>query len=130
MRGGVVYGHEQMQAAINAINDLVREVGKPDWDWQPEARNEALIAAVAAAAQEKLVAAYQERQKQARTTLLRNVYADVHAALAEQAAAAGQDAPDAVTVDNILFDLEPRIVRGQILTGEPRHDGRTEERRV
>src|SRR3546814_20817412 len=44
MLGGVVYGHEQMQAAINAIHDLVREAGKPDWDWQPEARTEALIA--------------------------------------------------------------------------------------
>src|SRR5690606_39932666 len=54
----------------------------------------------------------------------RNVYADVHAALAEQAAAAGQDATDAVTVDNILFDLEARIVRGQILNGEPRIDVR------
>src|SRR3546814_9812578 len=78
MLGGVVYGHEQMQAAINAIHDLVREVGKPDWDWQPEAKNDALIADVAAAAQDKLVAAYQERQKQARTTLLRNEIGRAH----------------------------------------------------
>src|SRR5690606_12748614 len=73
MLGGVVYGHEQMQAAINAIHDLVRDAGKPDWEWQPEPKSEALIAAVTAAAQEKPVAAYQERQKQARTALLRNV---------------------------------------------------------
>src|SRR3546814_20575216 len=68
------------------------------------------------------------RQKQARTAQLREVYADVHAKVAEQAAAAGQDKPDAVTVDNILFDLEARIVRGQILNGEPRIDGREDRK--
>src|SRR5690606_16047866 len=97
---------------------------KTEWNRQPEDKNEALIAAVTAAAQERLAAVYQVREKQARTGQLREVYADVHAKLAEQAAAAGQDAPDAVTVDNILFDLEARIVRSQILNGEPRIDGR------
>jgi len=124
MLGGVVFGHEQMQVVINAIHDLVREAGKPEWDWKPAPKNESLIAAVTAAAQEGLVAAYQIREKQARTTKLREVYADVQAKLGEQAAAAGQDAPDSVAVDNILFDLEARIVRSQILNGEPRIDGR------
>lgn len=63
-------------------------------------------------------------RKQARTAKLREVYAEVSAKLAEQAAAAGQEAPDGVTVDNILFDLEARLVRSQILNGEPRIDGR------
>jgi len=124
MLGGVVYGHEQMQAAIAAINDLVREAGKPEWDWQPAPRNEALIAAVKAVAGEGLQAAYQIRQKQERTAKLRTIHADVHAKLAEQAATAGQEAPDAVEVDNILHDLEAALVRGQILAGEPRIDGR------
>jgi len=124
MLGGVVYGHEQMQTAIGAINDLVREAGKPEWDWQPAAKNEPLIAAVKAAASEGLQAAYQIREKQARTTKLRDVYADVHAKLADQAAATGDEAPDSVEVDNILFDLEAALVRGQILNGEPRIDGR------
>ena len=124
MLGGVVYGHTQMQAAINAINDLVREAGKPEWDWQPAPKNEALIAAVTAAAQDGLVAAYQIRQKQERTTQLRQVYAAVHGKLAEQAAEQGVAAPDSVGIDNILFELESRIVRSQILSGEPRIDGR------
>ncbi|HEX7750418.1 MAG TPA: polyribonucleotide nucleotidyltransferase [Bordetella sp.] len=124
MLGAVVYGHEQMQTVINAIHDLVREAGKPDWDWKPAPKDQALISAVAAAAQEGLNAAYQIREKQARTTKLREVYADVQAQLASQAAAAGQSAPDGVTVDNILFDMEARIVRSQILNGEPRIDGR------
>src|SRR3546814_3974079 len=66
MLGGVMFGHEQMQAAINAIHDLVAEAGKPEWDWKPAAKNEALTTAVAFAAQENLQAAYQIREKQAR----------------------------------------------------------------
>jgi len=124
MLGGVVFGHEQMQAAINAIHDLVSEAGKPEWDWQPPAKNDALITAVTAAAREPLAAAYQIRSKQQRTDALRNVYADVKQKLADHAAAKGEEAPDAVEVENILFDLEGEIVRGQILNGEPRIDGR------
>ncbi len=124
MLGAVVFGHEQMQAVINAIHELVKDAGKPDWDWQPPAKDEALIAAVTSAAQEGLNAAYQIREKQARTTKLREVYADVSAKLNAAAAEKGEPAPDAVTVDNILFSLESAIVRGQILNGEPRIDGR------
>ena len=124
MLGGVVFGHTQMQAAISAIHELVRDAGKPDWDWKPAAKNEALIATVTAAAQGPLNAAYQTRQKQERTTQLRQVYTDVHAKLAEEATAQGAPKPDGVVVDNILFDLEARIVRSQILSGEPRIDGR------
>ena len=124
MLGGIVFGHNAMQAVIGAINDLVREAGKPEWDWQPAKRNEALIASVTAVAQDALHAAYQTRQKQERTTQLRQVYSSVRAKLAEDATAQGVSAPDGVTVDNILFDLEAKIVRSQILSGEPRIDGR------
>ena len=124
MLGGVVFGHEQMQIAINAIHDLVAEAGKPEWDWAPEPKDDALIAAVTAAAEPGLKEAYQIRQKQDRTTKLREVSAAVKQTLADQAAAGNQDAPDNVAVENILFDLESRIVRGQILAGEPRIDGR------
>ncbi|MBC2771049.1 polyribonucleotide nucleotidyltransferase [Pusillimonas minor] len=124
MLGGVVYGHEQMQTVINAIHDLVAEAGKPEWDWQPAAKNEPLITAVKAAAGDDLSAAYQIREKQARTEAVRNVYANVKAKLQEHAAAKEEAAPDAVEVENILFDLESAIVRSQILSGEPRIDGR------
>jgi polyribonucleotide nucleotidyltransferase len=124
MLGAVVFGHNQMQVAIDAVNDLVREAGKPEWNWQPAPRNEPLIASVKALAQEGLAAAYQTREKQARTTQLRAVYADVQAKLAEQATQNGQLAVDGVTVENILFDIESGIVRHQILSGEPRIDGR------
>ncbi|MBF6618408.1 MAG: polyribonucleotide nucleotidyltransferase [Candidimonas sp.] len=124
MLGGVMFGHEQLQVVINAIHDLVAEAGKPEWDWQAPAKNEALTIAVSAAAQEGLEAAYQIREKQTRTAKLREVYAAVKAKLAEHAAAKGESAPDSVEVENMLFDLEAKIVRGQILGGEPRIDGR------
>jgi len=124
MLGGVVFGHEHMQAAISAIHDLVSEAGKPEWDWQPAPRNEALVTAVAAAATEGLQAAYDIREKQARTLRLREVYADVKARLSEHALAKGEAPADAVEVENLLFELESRIVRGRILDGQPRIDGR------
>ena len=119
MLGGVVFGHEQSRVAIAAINELVRDAGKPAWDWQPPAKDEAFIAQVCALAEEPLRAAYQIRSKQARTHATREVTAKTLAALT-----AGGAAVDKVKVDNVLFDIEAKIVRSQILSGEPRIDGR------
>jgi polyribonucleotide nucleotidyltransferase len=124
MLGAVVFGHEQMQIAIDAIHELVREGGKPEWDWQPAAKNEPLIARVTELAQADLLAVYQIRDKQARSTKLKEVYAATSAKLEEDAAAAGTVAADKATVGNVLFDIEAKIVRTQILNGEPRIDGR------
>ncbi|RZT42690.1 polyribonucleotide nucleotidyltransferase [Cupriavidus agavae] len=119
MLGGVVFGHEQSQVAINAIHELVREGGRPEWEWAPAAKNEALIAKVSEIGLPLLQETYQLRQKSARSAKLKEVYATVQAKLAE----AGVEA-EKVEVGNILFDLEAKIVRGQILAGEPRIDGR------
>jgi len=119
MLGAVVYGHEQGKIAINAIPELVRDAGKPAWDWQPAPKDEALIAKVNALGEEKLRAAYHPRNKQVRTQACREAYAAVKAGLTEQGVEF-----DSVGVDNLLFELEARIVRGQILAGEPRIDGR------
>lgn len=123
MLGGVVFGHEQMQAAINAINELVEKAGKPAWDWQPAPKNEALVAQIKAAAQEGLQAAYKVREKQARSTQIKQIHTAVQEQLAAAAADKGEGL-DAVEVENILFSLESEIVRSQILNGEPRIDGR------
>ncbi len=119
MLGAVVYGHEQSQIAINAIHELVREAGKPVWDWKAPAKDEPFIAKVTELAEGALRAAYQIRSKQARTTACREAYAAVKAALTEQGIAF-----DGVEVDGLLFEIEAKIVRGQILAGEPRIDGR------
>ncbi|CAM5357390.1 polyribonucleotide nucleotidyltransferase [Alcaligenes faecalis] len=124
MLGGVVFAHEQMQAAINCIHELVEEAGKPEWDWQPAAVNESLLAAVTAAAEDGLTQAYRTREKQARTEQVRAVYAQVKETVKAQAEAAGQDQPDMVAVENMMFDLESKIVRSRILSGESRIDGR------
>ena len=124
MLGAVVYGHEQMRVVIDAIHDLVRDGGKPEVEWAPPAKNEPLIASVTQLAEAKLREAYQTKDKQARTAKLNTVSAEVGAALAAEAEAAGTSAPDSVEVGNILFELEAKIVRSQILEGEPRIDGR------
>lgn len=124
MLGAVVYGHEQMRVVIDAIHELVRDGGKPEVQWAPAPKNEALIAAVTEVAEPLLRAAYQTKEKQARTELLNAAANTVSATLAERAAAAGTDAPDSAEVSGILFNLEAKIVRSQILDGEPRIDGR------
>jgi polyribonucleotide nucleotidyltransferase len=124
MLGAVVYGHEQMKAVIDAIHELVRDGGKPEVQWAPAPKNEPLIARVVHFAEAKLREAYQTKDKQARTAKLNAVTAEVNAALAAEAVAAGGTAPGAAEVGGILFDLEAKIVRSQILEGEPRIDGR------
>jgi polyribonucleotide nucleotidyltransferase len=124
MLGAVVFGHEQMKTVIDAIHELVRDGGKPEVQWAPAAKNEPLIAAVAAVAEPLLREAYQIKEKQARTAKLKEATSVVAATLAEQAAARGESAPDSAEVGNMLFDLEAKIVRSQILDGEPRIDGR------
>nr|WP_316639260.1 polyribonucleotide nucleotidyltransferase [uncultured Roseateles sp.] len=119
MLGGVVFGHEQGNIAIAAINDLVRDAGKPAWDWKAPAKDEAFIAKVNGLAEEALRAAYQIRSKQARTQACRAANAGVFAALSAEGVAF-----DKVEVESLLFEIEARIVRSQILAGEPRIDGR------
>ena len=123
MLGAVVYGHEQGKVAIAAINDLVREAGKPDWlqagTWVPPVKDEEFIGKVTRLAEDKLRAAYQIRSKQPRTQALREAYAAVKDALTAQ-----EVEFDEVKVEQLMFDIEARIVRSQILAGEPRIDGR------
>lgn len=124
MLEAVMFGHREMQVAINAINELVAEAGKPAWDWQPAPKNEALIARIGEICGQGLKDAYAIRSKQARTEKLREVYAACEAQLAADAEAAGTDAPDMNEVHGILFEMEANIVRSNILNGEPRIDGR------
>ncbi|MDL2059297.1 polyribonucleotide nucleotidyltransferase [Mesosutterella sp. AGMB02718] len=125
MLGAVSFGHQQMQVAINAINELVEEAGKPAWDWQPPAKNEALIARIRELAFDGLKAAYDIRQKQPRSEKIRAVYELVHETLRKDCEAKGVEPDfDQNEVDGILFDMEAHLVRDRILRGEPRIDGR------
>ena len=118
MLGAVMYGHEQMQAVIQAINEMADATGADAWDWEPPAKDEALIAKVAELAEKDLTAAYAVRQKQARTSQVNAIRNRVIEALSA----------DGTVSKNHLYALiealESKIVRGQILNREPRIDGR------
>ena len=123
MLGAVVFGHDQMKVVIDAIHDLVRDGGKPEVEWAPAPKNESLIARVEHFAKAKINDAYQTKDKQERTAKLKTATAEVIADLTAEAATAGGSV-DSAEVNNILFDIEAKIVRTQILDGEPRIDGR------
>jgi len=120
MLGAVMYGHEQMQTAIQAINELVAEAGKPAWEWAAPVEDEDLAAAVAAEAGDALAAAYRITDKMDRQSAV----AEAKAAVVDRLCSG--DAPQWSTEDvrNSLSKLEKRIVRGRVLAGEPRIDGR------
>ena len=120
MLGAVVFGHTEMQKAINAINELVEEAGKPEWEWQAPAKDEALVARLKDVVGAKLEEAYSITSKQTRSQTVKAIAAEAITALCT-----GEDgAPDANAVGNLFFEMEAAIVRGRILSGAPRIDGR------
>ncbi|MDH5209541.1 MAG: polyribonucleotide nucleotidyltransferase [Burkholderiaceae bacterium] len=120
MLGAVVYGHEQMQAAINAIRELAAKAGKPAWDWKAPELDADLAKAVAAHTEAELEKAYQITEKQARHTRVGEIKKSVVEALA------GGESPkyDSRKVTDEFGRLEYNIVRRRIIAGHPRIDGR------
>ena len=119
MLGAVVFGHEQMQTVIQAIEELVEAGGKAEWEWTAPEKNTALIDRVHGLAADAMRDAYKLRVKQERSQRIKAIEADVQAQLA-----ADENPPAATDVGDILFELQSGIVRNQILSGEPRIDGR------
>ncbi|MCB4810602.1 polyribonucleotide nucleotidyltransferase [Methylovorus menthalis] len=120
MLGSVVYGHEQMQAVINVINEIAAEVAKEPWDWTPPAENTALIEKITTIASADINAAYQIKSKGARSSKLDEIKSRVLGELITEATST----EEANEIKSILHNLEAKVVRGQILNGEPRIDGR------
>ena len=120
MLGSVVFGHQQMQVAIQAIKELVAECGKPRWDFQAGAATAELEAAVRAAAHEPLAEAYRITEKQARYARV----GEIKRAVTAQLVTGDNPAYTADQVGDQLFRLESHIVRQRILNGDPRIDGR------
>jgi len=120
MLGALMFGHEQMQVVINVINEMVDEIGVPEYIWEPPAKDEAMITRLTELAEADLRLAYQIKQKQARTVRVKEISAKVIAELLPADAS-----PDLVNiVKNEFGNIEAKIVRNQILDGEPRIDGR------
>ena len=118
MLGAVLFAHQEMQTVINAINELVSEAGKPRWDWQAPQADAELVAAGEAAASGPLGEAYRITEKTERYERVGQVKDDVVAQLATE------DGPAEDDIKDIFKSLEKQIVRGRILAGEPRIDGR------
>ena len=119
MLGAVMFGHQQMQVVIAAINEMADAVGKDAWEWTAAPKDEALIAKIAALAESELNAAYAVREKQARTAQVDAIRSRVVDALLAADAALQKN-----VVNDLFSALEAKIVRGQILGGDPRIDGR------
>ncbi len=122
MLGAVMFGHEQMQAVINAINELAAEVGTPSWDWTAAEADEALAEKVAATSTDALTSAYQIADKLQRQDAVK---AARNAAVEALAAGEGQEGWSDADVQGAFGKLEKKIVRGRIIAGEKRIDGRT-----
>ncbi len=119
MLGAITYGHQQMQAAIDAINSLADEAGVTAWNWVPPQRDPDLPRRIAELAEADLRAAFHVKLKQARSEAIDNIWRKVFTELGVEG-----DGPDAQAVKEACFALESRIVRSRILDGEPRIDSR------
>jgi polyribonucleotide nucleotidyltransferase len=121
MLDAVVFGHDQMQVAINAINEFAAEANIVKWDWSAPARDETLAKLVKEAASEGLTEAYQIAEKLARYSRVDEVRA---VTIEKLAAAEGEEGYSADQISDAFSSLEKEIVRSRILDGHPRIDGR------
>jgi polyribonucleotide nucleotidyltransferase len=120
MLGAVVFGHEQMQPAIQAIKSLAEEAGKPPIEWAGPPSDEALAKTVEAAVAGELLEAYGIAEKQARQARV----AELKQSLVERLTDPDSGEWEAAAVENEFKTLERKLVRGRILDGKPRIDGR------
>lgn len=122
MLNAVIFGHDQQQIVIDNINELVAEVGQPKWDWQAPEKNHALISAITELAQTPLGEAYRITEKQQRYSKIDEIKEMVLTTLKAQ-----DETLNESEALSILSDLEKQVVRGRIIAGSPRIDGREKD---
>ncbi len=120
MLGAVTYGHEQMQVVINAINELADEAGVTAWDWTPAEKDTSLVEKVNQLAENDLREAFNIKQKQERSERIK----EINLRISTELGVGTEDGADSQAFNEAFFALESKIVRNQILDGEPRIDGR------
>lgn len=120
MLGAVLFGHKEMQVAIKAIEEFVAEVGHSRWEWEPAEHNAELKQNVENAIKDQVVSAYQIREKLER----RNKLKEISKSLYEQLCTDVDGAPTHAEVHQIIEELEKKVVRQQIISGQSRIDGR------
>ncbi|KGM57216.1 polynucleotide phosphorylase/polyadenylase [Lysobacter arseniciresistens ZS79] len=121
MLGAVMFGHKEMQVAINAINELVAEAGKPKWDWQQPAAEQAIVDALKGAIGGRLAEAFQIRDKLARRDAISSLKKEVVASLESQIEANGWNPAE---VSKEFGELEYQTMRNAVLETKVRIDGR------
>lgn len=120
MLGGVLFAHQEMQVVINAVNEFAAEVGTPKWDWQATEENTTLKTAITDAYAEGIRSAYAISDKMARYSAV----GELKNAAVEALATGEEGAPSAEDVKSYFSKIEKQVVRGKIIAGEPRIDGR------
>jgi len=120
MLGSVVFGHEQSQVAINAIREFAKEVNTPAWDWQAPAENTDLINKVKEMGEAKIGEAYTIADKLDRQNAMSAIRSEIVEALSTDEM--GED--EIQEIKNVIKKVEKKVVRGRILDGKPRIDGR------
>ncbi len=120
MLGAVLFGHQQMQVVIDAIHELATAAAKPTWDWQSKPVDEKLVQHVAEQAKQRLRETYQIRDKLVRRDNVEEIRQEIVAQLASNETAEWSENQ----VINVIEKLEKDIVRGDIIAGEARIDGR------
>ncbi|HCH00688.1 MAG TPA: polyribonucleotide nucleotidyltransferase [Vibrio sp.] len=122
MLAAVVYGHDQQQTVISAINEFAAEVATPSWNWEAPAENTALKTKIAELAEAKVTEAYQITEKMARYDRIHAISDDVKATLLAE-----DETLNPKEIHAIFHDLEKNVVRSRIIAGSPRIDGREKD---
>ncbi len=122
MLAAVVFGHDQQQAVITAINEFAAEVATPAWNWEAPAENTVLKALVAEQAEARLTEAYQITEKMARYEEVGTIKSEVVEAILAQ-----DEEQDEMEIRKVLGSLEKKVVRSRIIAGNPRIDGREKD---
>ncbi len=120
MLGAVMFGHQQMQEVIKAIGELVQETRVQPWAWEPPVQEAGLLEAVMSAARTDIADAYRIPEKKLRQERL----AEIRERIIAEVAAPEATEEETAKIKNALKEAERQVVRGRILQGEPRIDGR------
>jgi len=123
MLDAVMFGHEQSQIAVKLINDFAQEVGVESWDWQPPEVDESINTAVAEMSESDFAEAYQISEKQDRYTKLNEIRGAIKSKLCPEDGSS-ESSYDKEDVKNAIAKIEKKVVRGRVLAGNPRIDGR------
>ena len=120
MLGGILFAHQEMQVAIEAIREMAEDIGKPRFEYQPKELSSDVIDLVENNYSSKIAQAYEVQVKQERVQSL----SEIKESLLEDHATGEEEAPTSADLLDAMKKVEKKIVRSKLIKGEPRIDGR------